>query len=464
IEALTNGINFYFRNGNTTMLQMTETASTMRSSGTEVASWHVGGLKTEGDLVFEGSTADGFELTLSVTDPTADRAVLLPDAAGTVPLHDGTPGANEYARFTGTDVMEGRTAANVLSDIAAESATSDDFDPDRLACDATDDNLVDQDCLEGFMASADPKIILKVSDATAGDDNFTLDVNATDTGDGTEDIDLTLSSQIAGINTTYFNMDASAGTLALGHANAAVVLVDGATATTQSASDNSTKVATTAYADAAGGGSFDPGTDVSLIEEFMGGTTNAGTIGAGGLYPRLVGGGTANYNSVIQTAAHPGLFRLNSHATTDNSGAILVWTNIGTQEIDDWETTDWAMDAILQFGSVGAITDSWFVFGITTSVTAIYHQNMIFIRRDTDASDSVFTFVVCDTSVCNSDADATNGRQIDSTITPTATNWYRFRVRHAVSGVGGNPTVYMRVNDETELTFCSSGCDETLET
>jgi len=24
--------------------------------------------------------------------------------------------------------------------------------------------------------------------------------------------------------------------------------------------------------------------------------------------------------------------------------------------------------------------------------------------------------------------------------------------------VGGNPTVYMRVNDETEKTFCSSGC------
>lgn len=39
-----------------------------------------------GSLVFEGTTADGFETTLAVTDPTADRTVTLPNATGTVPL------------------------------------------------------------------------------------------------------------------------------------------------------------------------------------------------------------------------------------------------------------------------------------------------------------------------------------------------------------------------------------------
>jgi hypothetical protein len=39
-----------------------------------------------GSLVFEGSTSDGNETTLAVTDPTTDRTITLPDATGTVPL------------------------------------------------------------------------------------------------------------------------------------------------------------------------------------------------------------------------------------------------------------------------------------------------------------------------------------------------------------------------------------------
>ena len=39
-----------------------------------------------GNLVFEGSTANDFETTISITDPTADRTITFPDAAGTVVL------------------------------------------------------------------------------------------------------------------------------------------------------------------------------------------------------------------------------------------------------------------------------------------------------------------------------------------------------------------------------------------
>ena len=37
-----------------------------------------------GNLVFEGSTDDAHETTLTVTDPTADRTVTIPNASGTV--------------------------------------------------------------------------------------------------------------------------------------------------------------------------------------------------------------------------------------------------------------------------------------------------------------------------------------------------------------------------------------------
>ena len=43
-----------------------------------------------GSLVFEGATADAFETTFSVTDPTADRTVVLPDASGTLLLTGGS--------------------------------------------------------------------------------------------------------------------------------------------------------------------------------------------------------------------------------------------------------------------------------------------------------------------------------------------------------------------------------------
>ena len=44
-------------------------------------------LNTDVDLVFEGSTADANETTLTVADPTADRTITLPDATGTVILN-----------------------------------------------------------------------------------------------------------------------------------------------------------------------------------------------------------------------------------------------------------------------------------------------------------------------------------------------------------------------------------------
>lgn len=44
-------------------------------------------------ITFEGATADAYETTLSVTDPTADRTITLPDATGTVALTSQIPSA-----------------------------------------------------------------------------------------------------------------------------------------------------------------------------------------------------------------------------------------------------------------------------------------------------------------------------------------------------------------------------------
>lgn len=48
-------------------------------------------------ITFEGSTADGNETTIQVTDPTADRTITFPDATGTVALTSDIPSLSGYA-------------------------------------------------------------------------------------------------------------------------------------------------------------------------------------------------------------------------------------------------------------------------------------------------------------------------------------------------------------------------------
>jgi len=47
-------------------------------------------LGASADIIFEGSTNDGFETTLTVADPTADRVVTLPNATTTLVGRDTT--------------------------------------------------------------------------------------------------------------------------------------------------------------------------------------------------------------------------------------------------------------------------------------------------------------------------------------------------------------------------------------
>jgi len=65
-------------------------------------------------MVFEGATADAYETTLSVTDPTADRTVTVPDAGGTVMLSslatNGVDAANAVTGASNALLFEGATA------------------------------------------------------------------------------------------------------------------------------------------------------------------------------------------------------------------------------------------------------------------------------------------------------------------------------------------------------------------
>jgi hypothetical protein len=82
------------------------TADTNETNGVKwAAAPAVGSFETS--IVFEGATADSFETTLQVTDPTADRTITLPNATGTVALTSDLP--SQY-----TDEMAQDAIGNAL--------------------------------------------------------------------------------------------------------------------------------------------------------------------------------------------------------------------------------------------------------------------------------------------------------------------------------------------------------------
>ena len=81
---------------------------------------------TSPTLIFEGSTADSFETTIAVTDPTADRTITLPNATGTVALQEASIDLN------GTELVldaNGNTSITADTDdqIDIKISGADDF-------------------------------------------------------------------------------------------------------------------------------------------------------------------------------------------------------------------------------------------------------------------------------------------------------------------------------------------------
>jgi hypothetical protein len=88
-----------------------------------VAKFDANGMELRGDIIFEGSTANNSETTLTVTDPTADRTITLPDATGTVWTsgNDGSGSGLDADTTDGYQASESSTG----STLAARNSSGD---------------------------------------------------------------------------------------------------------------------------------------------------------------------------------------------------------------------------------------------------------------------------------------------------------------------------------------------------
>jgi hypothetical protein len=75
-------------------------------------------------IVFEG-TANDFETTLEVTDPTADRTITLPNVTGTVITTGNLSDITNIGTFSSTITMEGSTANDFELTLSAGDPTAD---------------------------------------------------------------------------------------------------------------------------------------------------------------------------------------------------------------------------------------------------------------------------------------------------------------------------------------------------
>jgi hypothetical protein len=92
-------------------------------------------------LIFEGTSPDDFETTLSATNPTADNAITLPDASGEIVLDTATQTLTNKtltSPIINSPVMSGVSFTN----IDFEGSTVDDYETQLIAIDPTQDNTL----------------------------------------------------------------------------------------------------------------------------------------------------------------------------------------------------------------------------------------------------------------------------------------------------------------------------------
>jgi hypothetical protein len=129
-------------------------------TGTVVTSGNIE-LGTSATLIFEGATADAFETTLTVTDPTADRTITLPNITGTVITTGDTGTVTSNMIANGTIVSEDIANGTIVAvDIANGAVTSDKIlDATITGTDIAADTVAEANMANDAIGSAELKTL-----------------------------------------------------------------------------------------------------------------------------------------------------------------------------------------------------------------------------------------------------------------------------------------------------------------
>jgi hypothetical protein len=269
-------------------------------------------------------------------------------------------------------------------------------------------------------AVASPVLYLKDSDASAGDINWQLGINATDTGDGSEDVDIDEKTQIAGTLTTVRAVDAD-GSYTIGSAGMPVVVTDDLTVTGGDIVLGTTSI-------------FSGGDTASLNNiDAIDATTEATIEAALDTFTTLSIGSITGVNSIDGTGAVDmdyGSADITDHTFTSDGGTVILdgsvtasaGMNLGTSQAlvgttamtigNNGQTiainsSDWDIDATGIMTGMGAITSNGAITG-TSIISPIYDVTGAAGITFGSADVTTFTF---------------SGQSEDLVFTPSADTW-----------------------------------------
>jgi hypothetical protein len=189
------------------------TTDTQTLSSKTLTSPVVSGLAlSDSSIVFEGSSADDNETTLTVANPTGDRTITLPDATGTVVTTGNLHNITEFGVLTSPIVMEGSTANDFELTISAGDPTAD-----RTVTfpDATGTVALTNNKLDVFASTTSAELRTVISDETGTGglvfaDTPTLITPNIGAATGTSLVlsgDLTVNGTTTTINSTEITID-----------------------------------------------------------------------------------------------------------------------------------------------------------------------------------------------------------------------------------------------------------------
>jgi hypothetical protein len=146
-----------------------------------------GAVFNDGSIVFEGTTANNFELTISAGDPTDDRIITFPDATGTVALTESltTSLSGQYVEVGDIGAIDGVPGLDGSRNILAPAGiifegTANDHETTFSITDPTEDRTITFPNLTGTISLLDAAETLsnKTLSSAVATTAFTLNATA----------------------------------------------------------------------------------------------------------------------------------------------------------------------------------------------------------------------------------------------------------------------------------------------
>ena len=226
----------------------TQTLTNKTLTSPTITSPSISGAGVDASIVFEGATPDAFETTLTVTDPTQDNTITLPNTTGTVVIANA---AQTLTNKTMGDALNagGFKITNLATPTLASDAVRKDFADAQVAAAAT--SAASASTSAASAATSASSALTSANSAATSAANALTSANSAATSASTMNASVVAAAASATAAATSATSAAASATAAATSATSAAASATAASTSATSASASATAAATSATSAAA---------------------------------------------------------------------------------------------------------------------------------------------------------------------------------------------------------------------